>query len=121
MFGCVFLMIQVLVPLNWMSVHHDNRDLKILPNYQPRGQPSFSSQTTLFRKEPAVSAPYSAVARSTSRVIRQDGCLYSSKSISKPCQEPVTWTSQLRMINYLSVIAQDKVITQTQKYPCRNA
>lgn len=34
-------------------LHHDNRDLKILPNYQPRGQPSFSSQTTLFGKEPA--------------------------------------------------------------------
>ncbi|KAI0302144.1 N-acetyltransferase B complex non catalytic subunit-domain-containing protein [Russula brevipes] len=34
-------------------VHHDNRDMEILPNYQPRGQPSFFSQTTLFGKEPA--------------------------------------------------------------------
>ncbi|KAF8274920.1 actin cytoskeleton organization protein [Lactarius quietus] len=34
--------------------HHDNRDLGILPNYQPRGQPSFLSQTTLFGREPAV-------------------------------------------------------------------
>lgn len=34
-------------------LHHDNRDLEILPNYQPRAQPSFSSQTTLFGKEPA--------------------------------------------------------------------
>lgn len=33
--------------------HHDNRDLGILPNYQPRGQPSFASQTTLFGREPA--------------------------------------------------------------------
>ncbi|KAH9063337.1 N-acetyltransferase B complex non catalytic subunit-domain-containing protein [Lactarius vividus] len=33
--------------------HHDNRDLEILPNYQPRGQSSFQSQTTLFGKEPA--------------------------------------------------------------------
>jgi len=35
-------------------LHHDNRDLEILLNYQPRGQPSFLSQTTLFGKEPAV-------------------------------------------------------------------
>jgi len=34
-------------------LHHDNRDMEILPNYQPRGQPSFFTQTTLFGKEPA--------------------------------------------------------------------
>ncbi|KAI0256800.1 actin cytoskeleton organization protein [Lactifluus subvellereus] len=34
-------------------LHHDNRDLEILPNYQPRAQPSLLSQTTLFGKEPA--------------------------------------------------------------------
>ncbi|KAI9509646.1 N-acetyltransferase B complex non catalytic subunit-domain-containing protein [Russula earlei] len=34
-------------------LHHDNRDLEVLPNYQPRGQPSFLSQTTLFGNEPA--------------------------------------------------------------------
>jgi N-terminal acetyltransferase B complex non-catalytic subunit len=33
--------------------HHDNRDLGIVPNYQPRGQPSFLSQTSLLGKEPA--------------------------------------------------------------------
>jgi len=32
-------------------LHHDNRDLEILANYQPCGQPSFLSQTTLFGKE----------------------------------------------------------------------
>lgn len=41
-----------------MPEHHDNRDLGILPNYQPRGQPSFLSQTTLFGREPAVRALY---------------------------------------------------------------
>ncbi len=55
--------IYILLQLNSISVHHDNRDLEILPNYQPRGQPSFSSQTTLFGKEPAVSAPYLAVGQ----------------------------------------------------------
>ncbi|KAI0306474.1 actin cytoskeleton organization protein [Multifurca ochricompacta] len=34
-------------------LHHDNRDLEVLPNYQPRGQLSFLSQTTLFGREPA--------------------------------------------------------------------
>ncbi|KAI0006129.1 actin cytoskeleton organization protein [Russula compacta] len=34
-------------------LHHDNRDLEVLPNYQPQGLPSFLSQTTLFGKEPA--------------------------------------------------------------------
>ncbi|KAH9996784.1 actin cytoskeleton organization protein [Russula vinacea] len=34
-------------------LHHDNRDLEVIPNYQPRGRPSFLSQTTLFGKEPA--------------------------------------------------------------------
>lgn len=32
-------------------LHHDNRDMEILPNYQPRGEPSFLSRTTLFGKE----------------------------------------------------------------------
>jgi hypothetical protein len=40
-----------------MPEHHDNRDLGIVPNYQPRGQPSFLSQTSLLGKEPAVRAP----------------------------------------------------------------
>ena len=109
--------IYLLLQLNSTSVHHDNRDLEILPNYQPRGQPSFSSQTTLFGKEPGVSALYSAVARCSLHFIRQDGCLYSSKSTLKPCRELATWTSRLRMINYSSVIARDRVITQMQIYP----
>ena len=36
-------------------VHFDNRDFDILPNYQPRGQPSFHEQTILFGKPPGVS------------------------------------------------------------------
>lgn len=40
-----------------MPEHHDNRDMGILPNYQPRGQASFLSQTTLFGRELAVRAP----------------------------------------------------------------
>lgn len=39
-------------------VHYDNRDFDILPNYQPRSQPSFGKQTTLFGKEPGVSIFY---------------------------------------------------------------
>jgi N-terminal acetyltransferase B complex non-catalytic subunit len=42
---------------NLVSVHHDNRDLEILTNYQPCGQPSFLSQTTLFGKELGVGTP----------------------------------------------------------------
>ncbi|KAI0065400.1 TPR-like protein [Artomyces pyxidatus] len=33
-------------------MHHDNRDFALLPNYQPLGQPSFVTQTTLMRKQP---------------------------------------------------------------------
>jgi hypothetical protein len=109
--------IYLLLQLNSMSVHHDNRDMGILPNYQPRALPSFSSQTTLFGKEPGVSALYSAAARRSLHVIRQGGCLYSSKSTLKLCREPVTWTSRLRMISYSLAIARDRVITQTQRYP----
>ena len=109
--------IHLLLKLNSLSVHHDNRDLEILPNYQPRERPSFSSQTTLFGKEPAVSALYSAMVRCSLHFIRLDGCLSSSKSTLKLCLEPVTWTSRLRTINYLSAIARDKVITQTRRNP----
>ncbi|KAI0273734.1 N-acetyltransferase B complex non catalytic subunit-domain-containing protein [Gloeopeniophorella convolvens] len=35
-------------------LHHDNRDFDILPNYQPRQQPAFASQTTLFTMEPGL-------------------------------------------------------------------
>jgi hypothetical protein len=35
-------------------VHHDNRDMKVIPNYQPRSKPSFYAQTRLFDKEPGV-------------------------------------------------------------------
>lgn len=57
---CALLsVIYTLLQLIWISVHHDNRDMEILHNYQPRGQPSFFSQTTLFGKEPAVSTPHS--------------------------------------------------------------
>jgi len=34
--------------------HHDNRDFDILLNYQPRGQPSFDEQTTLFGRQPGL-------------------------------------------------------------------
>lgn len=44
-----------------MSVHHDNRDFEVVPNYQPQGLPSFLSQTTLFGKEPAVSESHTTV------------------------------------------------------------
>ena len=29
------------------AAHHDNRDFDVLPNYQPRGQPTFNDQTLL--------------------------------------------------------------------------
>ncbi|KAJ3537583.1 hypothetical protein NM688_g6661 [Phlebia brevispora] len=35
-------------------LHFDNRDFDILPNYQPRIQPSFHEQTVLFGKPPGV-------------------------------------------------------------------
>ncbi|KAI0054150.1 hypothetical protein FA95DRAFT_1579189 [Auriscalpium vulgare] len=34
--------------------HHDNRDFEILPKYQPHGQPSFLTQTTLLGKQPSL-------------------------------------------------------------------
>ncbi|EGN93256.1 hypothetical protein SERLA73DRAFT_172175 [Serpula lacrymans var. lacrymans S7.3] len=34
-------------------VHHDNRDFEILPNYQPRSQPSYNEQTLLFGSSPS--------------------------------------------------------------------
>ncbi|GBE82163.1 hypothetical protein SCP_0405430 [Sparassis crispa] len=34
--------------------HHDNRDLSILPNYQPRCHPSFDQQTLLFDRLPGL-------------------------------------------------------------------
>ena len=30
-------------------VHHDNRDFGIIPNYQPRGQPSLNEQTLSYK------------------------------------------------------------------------
>lgn len=36
------------------TVHHDNRDVDVLPSYQPRTRPSFYSQTTLFEKDTEV-------------------------------------------------------------------
>ena len=37
------------------SVHHDNRDFAIIPNYQPRSQKSFHEQTLLFDQAPGAS------------------------------------------------------------------
>lgn len=42
--------------LKWRcQAHYDNRDMKILLNYQPRIQGSFDEQTTLFGQHPGVS------------------------------------------------------------------
>src|SRR5579863_2227290 len=59
----------------WIPVHHDNRDLEILPNYQPRSQPSFFSQTNLFGKEPAVSTPHAHVIARVQLTCYQAGWL----------------------------------------------
>lgn len=37
------------------TVHHDNRDFDIIPNYQPRTSPSFCELATTFGKVPGVS------------------------------------------------------------------
>jgi hypothetical protein len=40
--------------LTRFSVHHDNRDFGILPNYQPQWQATFFSQTELFHESQGV-------------------------------------------------------------------
>jgi N-terminal acetyltransferase B complex non-catalytic subunit len=44
------------IELRWRStlVHHDNRDLETIPNYQPACQASLAEQTFLFKKDAAV-------------------------------------------------------------------
>ena len=36
--------------LTLVTVHYDNRDFQIIPNYQPRCSPSFDEQTVLCEK-----------------------------------------------------------------------
>lgn len=43
-----------LAQCNPETVHHDNRDFDIIPNYQPRSQSSFNEQTLPFCNTPSV-------------------------------------------------------------------
>lgn len=44
-----------------VTVHHDNRDFAILPNYQPHSSQSFHEQTLLFKKSTGVRTSLSAL------------------------------------------------------------
>lgn len=52
----IHLLLQLTILVDFVSVHHDNRDFEILPNYQPKNVEDFNTQTLLFGKSEGVSA-----------------------------------------------------------------
>jgi hypothetical protein len=67
------------VNVDFILVHHDNRDFEILPDYDSRFQPSFNEQTLLFQKDAGVSAScHNMIAVDEASIFfSKPGCGYS--------------------------------------------